>query len=211
VCAPVCGSGLFVYIFIYVYIYIYTYTYIYICIYIYMCVCVCVSACVFAGVRVRACAWVSQISTFFFSIIPSCYGLATISRLLKVPGLFCRIQSLLQGSFAKETYNFKEPTNRSHQIYICFSNCPMCSINAQIAHGAIEYRRLGPLKKDSPRKSTFYISLSSTVYMYPHRVDSLNRQGHSQGALKISKFPWEYLLYFALKYRVYVSLKEWAP
>ena len=31
-------------------------------------------------------------------------------------GLFKTIQSLLQGSFAKETYNFKEPTNRSHPI-----------------------------------------------------------------------------------------------
>jgi len=31
-------------------------------------------------------------------------------------GLFCRISSLLQGSFAKETYHFKEPTNRSHPI-----------------------------------------------------------------------------------------------
>jgi len=28
-------------------------------------------------------------------------------------GLFCRISSLLQGSFAKETYHFKEPTTRS--------------------------------------------------------------------------------------------------
>jgi len=33
-----------------------------------------------------------------------CYGVATISRLLKVICLFCRISSLLQGSFAKETY-----------------------------------------------------------------------------------------------------------
>ena len=31
-------------------------------------------------------------------------------------GLFCRISSLLWGSFAKETYNFKEPTNRSNPI-----------------------------------------------------------------------------------------------
>jgi len=44
------------------------------------------------------------------------YGVATISRLLKMTGLFCRILSLLQGFFAKETYNFKEPTNRSHPI-----------------------------------------------------------------------------------------------
>jgi len=31
-------------------------------------------------------------------------------------GLFCRIRSLLQGSFAKETYNFREPNKRSHPI-----------------------------------------------------------------------------------------------
>ena len=46
----------------------------------------------------------------------TCYGVASISRLLKITGLFCRTSSLLQGSFAKETYNFKEPTNRSHPI-----------------------------------------------------------------------------------------------
>jgi len=44
------------------------------------------------------------------------FGVATISRLLKIIGLLCRISSLLKGSFAKETYNFKEPTNRSHPI-----------------------------------------------------------------------------------------------
>jgi len=47
------------------------------------------------------------------------YGVATISRLLKILGLFCRISSFLQGSFAKETYNFKAPTHRSHPIPIC--------------------------------------------------------------------------------------------
>jgi len=40
------------------------------------------------------------------------YGVATISRILKIIGLFCRISSLIQGSFAKEIYNFKEPTKR---------------------------------------------------------------------------------------------------
>ena len=34
----------------------------------------------------------------------------------KIIGLFCRILSLLFSSFAKETYNFKEPTNGSHPI-----------------------------------------------------------------------------------------------
>jgi len=45
------------------------------------------------------------------------YGVATVSRLLKMIGLFCRISSLLQGSFAKETYHFKEPIYRSHPIW----------------------------------------------------------------------------------------------
>jgi len=51
------------------------------------------------------------------------YGVATISRLLEIMGLSCRISSLLQGSFAKETYNFKEPTNRSHPILKRIDQC----------------------------------------------------------------------------------------
>ena len=43
-------------------------------------------------------------------------GVSTDSRLLEITGLFCRISSLLYGSFVKETYRFKEPTNRSHTI-----------------------------------------------------------------------------------------------
>jgi len=34
-----------------------------------------------------------------------------------IVGLICRIASLLQGSFAKETYDFINPTNQSHPIY----------------------------------------------------------------------------------------------
>jgi len=49
-------------------------------------------------------------------IVATLYGVATSSRLLEMIGLVCRISSLLQGSFAKETNNFKEPTNRSHPI-----------------------------------------------------------------------------------------------
>ena len=44
----------------------------------------------------------------------SVYEVATIRRLLEFIGLFCKILSLLQGSFAKETCVFKEPTNHSH-------------------------------------------------------------------------------------------------
>jgi len=41
---------------------------------------------------------------------------ATISRIDKIIGLFWRISSLWQGSFAKETYNLIDPTNQSHPI-----------------------------------------------------------------------------------------------
>jgi len=44
------------------------------------------------------------------------WGVVTISRLPKMIGLFCRMSSLLKVSFAKETYDFKEPTNRSHPM-----------------------------------------------------------------------------------------------
>ena len=56
----------------------------------------------------------------YLQVIHICryYGVATISRLLKIIGLFCRISSLFKGSFAKETYNFKEPTNGSHPITV---------------------------------------------------------------------------------------------
>jgi len=63
------------------------------------------------------------------------YGVATIRRLLKIIGLFCRISSLLWGSFAKETSHMEEFTNRSHPIanaghilmlacvYVCVCMC----------------------------------------------------------------------------------------
>jgi len=40
------------------------------------------------------------------------YGVATVSRIDKIMGLFRRISSLLKVSFAKETYNFIDPTNQ---------------------------------------------------------------------------------------------------
>jgi len=53
------------------------------------------------------------------------YGVTTISRLLNIIRLFCRISSLLYDSFAKEIYHFKEPTHRSHPISI---NCSPSSV-----------------------------------------------------------------------------------
>jgi len=51
--------------------------------------------------------------TFVFGIH---YGVATISRFLKIVGLFCTRALSKRLYSAKETYHFKEPTNRSHPI-----------------------------------------------------------------------------------------------
>ena len=52
------------------------------------------------------------------------YGVATISRLLTIIGLFCKRALWKRLYSAKETYNLKEPTNRSHPIHtgsLCMS------------------------------------------------------------------------------------------
>ena len=43
-------------------------------------------------------------------------GVATISRLLKIIGLFCKRALYKRLYSAKETYDFKEPTDCSHPI-----------------------------------------------------------------------------------------------
>ena len=49
----------------------------------------------------------------------SCYGVATISRLLEIIGLLCKRALQKRLCSAKETYNLKEPTNRSYPISVC--------------------------------------------------------------------------------------------
>ena len=49
----------------------------------------------------------------------SLYEVATISRMLKNIGLFCKRDLQKRPIFCKETYIFKHPTHRSHPICIC--------------------------------------------------------------------------------------------
>jgi len=60
--------------------------------------------------------WMTHVTDKTESRCVVCNGVATISRLLKIIGLFCRILSVLYGSFAKETYHFEESPNSSHPI-----------------------------------------------------------------------------------------------
>jgi len=98
-----------------------------------MCVAVCVSVCVAVRVAVRvACCSIScKIRAVCAGVLlakersrekerdgpcRSTYGVATISRLLKVSGLFCKKALSKRRYSATNTYNFKEPTKRSHPI-----------------------------------------------------------------------------------------------
>jgi len=46
------------------------------------------------------------------------YGVATVSRIDKITGLFCKRALQKRRYSAKETNNFIDPTDRSHPIYI---------------------------------------------------------------------------------------------
>jgi len=69
--------------------------------------------------------WMSQWHTVSTKRLAHCldktchYGVATVSRLLKIICLFCKRALQKRWYSAKETYNFKEPTNRSHRIAHC--------------------------------------------------------------------------------------------
>jgi len=64
--------------------------------------------------------WLLRNSTEYierqFSTWTTPYGVATISRILKIIGLFCKRALQKRLYSAKETYNCKEPTNCSHPI-----------------------------------------------------------------------------------------------
>jgi len=59
------------------------------------------------------------------------YEVATISRLLKIIGLFCKRALQKRRYSAKETYDFKEPTNRSHPIHVTTYNHTYAYIQTQ--------------------------------------------------------------------------------
>jgi len=70
------------------------------------------------------------------------YGVASVSRLLKITGLFCTRAVRYS---AKETYDFKEPSNRSHPIPKKF----LCSQPLQNTHTHIYSSRTHLFNHDS--------------------------------------------------------------
>jgi len=85
-----------------------------------LCVCVRVCVCV-VRVRVFMCGEYIHINGSVYTypcmcgenvhIIESAHTCACVSRILKITGLFCKRALQKRLHFAKETYDFKEPTN----------------------------------------------------------------------------------------------------
>jgi len=70
--------------------------------------------------------WVTTLKTKKHSSLIDCffvYWVASTSRLLKIIGLFCKRALQKRRYSAKETYNFEEPTNRSHPIWKPQESC----------------------------------------------------------------------------------------
>jgi len=131
---------------------------------------------------------------------------ATISRLLKMIGLFCRILSLLWVSFAKETYHFKEPTNRSHPIRL-YDHVMQVETSLSLSLSlSLASRRCVPLTLQShlsladgvsPKVQSYIKSLyddavtTVSLYLSPTRShlsdayrDSINSKSHLADAFK---------------------------
>ena len=90
------------------------------------------------------------------------YGVATISMLLKIIGLYEECRSLLQGSFAKETCNFKEPTNRSHSI-------PMWYIPGQTSLATyVDILRVRSIRKHTSCVIHVDTPIAHLIYMQTH-------------------------------------------
>jgi len=73
----------------------------------------CVAACCSVLQRVAACC-----SVLFVLLTGNDYGVALVSRIDKIIGLFCK-RALWKGRYsAKETCNFIDPTDRSHPLSV---------------------------------------------------------------------------------------------
>jgi len=98
------------------------------------------------------------------------HGVAMTSRLLTNIGLFCWIQSLSWGSFAKETYVFREPTNRSHPTAKYHKLCrlkPTKSIDIRSGGGVFQTR-----SHLNPSSSINHTHIRTHhQFFYPHRTN----------------------------------------
>ena len=89
-----------------------------------MCVCVCVF--LFDLVSIHITRDVRLSLSISVSIHVCYYGVALVSRIDKIIGLFCKRALQKRQYSAKETFHFIDPTDRSHPISVCVSPSYLC-------------------------------------------------------------------------------------
>ena len=113
------------------------------------------------------------------------YGVATIIRLLKIIGLFCKRALEKRRYSAKETNNFKESTNRSHPMHrwgwketlkepllplnwalVSYEKSPYVQSNAELASPPSNRTPL-VLKRDLKRALMYYEKSPYTIWKEP--------------------------------------------
>jgi len=107
-------------------------------------------------------------------VSPLCraYGVASISRLLKIIGLFCKRAFYQRLHSAKETCNSKEPTNRSHLI-VCRASHGSVVALCRESHGSVVAPSVGHPMGLSLR---VFATMYSTQGI--HRAPTLCRASH---------------------------------
>ena len=111
------------YTYMYIFIYIYMYMYIYVCIcmymamymYVYIYICLYIYIHIYIYINIHIYIYVHSRPASECNLGPS-HGVALISRIDKIIGLFCKRALQKRRYFAKETCNFIDPTDRSHPI-----------------------------------------------------------------------------------------------
>ena len=150
------------------------------------------------------------------------YGVATISRLLKNTGLFWKRALQKRPIFAKETYIFKEPTNRSHPILRLFTTTttiyyyyyyllPFTAIRLPFTWKKIHPRSLRVcILPYSQLNLTIYSIIFYKIFNYVLAFYNLTHTSCSQGSkflrmekIPIVKYNWYIFIYFAISSTIF--------
>ena len=116
-------------------------------------------------------------------------GVATISRLLKIINLFCKRALQKRRYSAKETYNFKKPTSRSHPRECVHSVTRRC-MNTYVRDICLQQTHIFVIQMHKYMYIYIHTYTHTYIYIHTHRM-------HTSGTANIRIFEYRYFyLYF---------------
>ena len=108
-----------------------------------------------------------------------CYGVASISRIDKIIGLFCKRALQKRQYSAKETYNFIDPTDRSHPICdMTHSVCDMTHFMCDMTHSKCDMARLKRTTICDMTHSMCDMAHSDSVHMWHDSFRLIAKPSH---------------------------------